>query len=209
MSLPSSWLFFSAILWATLGWADEEPARVMRTVVVDMVERVENPGNIEFVGCSKACHDSLDDAFTLKLTASVPDDRVEVEIDGNWPVTTTLSMRSDLYYFAMVGEMGVDPDERFSSLRTHHGLDDTVNFEVTTIAVNERPGMRAVPGVDDVEGPASTQALEENLPDEERVFVAEAPVVPTQSASLPIRQILSFLGALGIGGVLGLWFNRR
>jgi hypothetical protein len=184
--------------------------RVEREVVVDLVPPEDGAGEVEFVGCSKSCHDGvLTSEEQLVPERLIPDDRTVLTVDGTWPVTSTLSMREDLYYFALFGSETTDRNKRRFSTRQAAGAGTTVRFEIEATRLDEQAPMGPLPD----SFPHLNTALAAETP------AATAPQPPVElpaptTAAPPVEKtpinvlVLGFMAALGLGGLAGRLIHR-
>jgi hypothetical protein len=184
--------------------------RVEREVVVDLVPPEDGAGEVEFVGCSKSCHDGvLSSKEQLVPERLVPDDRTVLAVDGTWPVTSTLSMREDLYYFALFGSDTTDRNKRRFSARQHAGAGTTVRFEIEATRLDEQAPMGPLP---DSFPHLNTAPAGETPAEAEPQPPGQLPA-PTTAAP-PVGQtpitvlVFGFLTALGLGGLAGRLIHR-
>ncbi len=182
--------------------------RLDRNVVVTLEPFEEASGTLEFVGCSKACHESetahddLPDSERL-----IPADRYTVETDGTWPAKTRFSMRDDLYYFALFGPRNKAPQDRRFSLRKHASDGNPIRFEIGPTLISEQKKARAMPAppIPEKHGVASPEPTIRN-PNEPPLTPLSAP--PPSNAS-PLNVPLGFLLSCALGGLLGWALVRR
>ena len=177
-------------------------------MVVTLEPTSKASGTLEFVGCSKACHESetthedLPDSERL-----IPADRYTVETDGTWPAQTQFSMRDDLYYFALFGPKNSPPEDRRFSLRKHASDEVPIRFEIGATLISEQKNARAMPAppLPEVAVAVSEPATAQNA-NQSRIVPLSAPPPPNAS---PLKLPLGFLMACGLGGLLGWALVRR
>jgi len=182
--------------------------RLDRNVVVTLEPTEESPGTLEFVGCSKACHESEETHEDIPDTDRLmPADRYTVETNGEWPVETRFSMRDDLYYFALFGPSDKPPKDRRFSLRKHAGEDTPIRFEIGPTRISEQKNARAMPAPPVLAVPqtASSQS-NTRAPSGDVLRPLSAP--PPAGAN-PLKIPLGFLLACAVGGLLGWALVRR
>ncbi len=192
---------------------------VDREVVVDLVPPEDGAGEVEFVGCSKSCHDGVltseDQVVPERL---IPEDRTVLLVDGAWPVTSLLSMREDLYYFALFGSETTERNKRRFSTRQHAGAGPTVRFEIGPTRLDEQGPMGARPDSfphagnrGETAGHPVATPVTETRRSPPRPLEAR-PIEAAATTSSPVTSltllVLSFLAALGIGGLVG-WLMHR
>ena len=184
--------------------------RVEREVVVDLVPPEDGAGEVEFVGCSKSCHDGvLTSKEQLVPERLIPDDRTVLAVDGTWPVTSTLSMREDLYYFALFGTETTDRNKRRFSTRQHAGEGPTVRFEIEATRLDEQAPMGPLPDSFPHLNTASAAETPATTAPQPPVELPAPTTVTPPVEQTPINVlVLGFMAALGLGGLAGRLIHR-